>query len=182
MSHSHLIVRRSTAGGDQVLLAQRNIYLPPTERYEFAAVAHHAAQYVIPGGREAAGEQPMPAALREFCEDTGCDVPILSVRLVCVVGERSFYELRDPAGIDLGLVNAGLRDGTMRSLKHNNYAWVALDAAPSWMGVKPEYQYLPWVAQQLERALQAGFTQPQITRRITESAAPFLEALTRLRR
>ena len=71
MSHSHLIVRRSTAGGDQILLAQRNIYLPPTERYEFAAVAHYAAQYVIPGGREAAGEQPMQAALREFCEDTG---------------------------------------------------------------------------------------------------------------
>ena len=43
MSHSHLIVRRSTAGGDQILLAQRNIYLPPTERYEFAAVAHHKA-------------------------------------------------------------------------------------------------------------------------------------------
>ena len=182
MSHSHLIVRRATADGDQILLAQRNIYLAPHDRYQFAAVAHHAAQYVIPGGRENAGEQPMAAALREFCEDTGCDVPILSVRLVCVIGERSFYELRDPSGVDLGLVNAGLRDGTMRSRKHNNFAWVALDAAPGWMGVKPEYQYLPWVTQQIERAVQAGFTQAHIASRITEAAAPFLEALTRLRR
>jgi ADP-ribose pyrophosphatase YjhB (NUDIX family) len=182
MPHSHLLVRRTTPGADEVLLAQRNIYLPPTDLYQFAAVAHHAAQYVIPGGREAAGEQPMEAALRELCEDCGVELPILSVRLLCVVGERSFYETRDPSGIDLGVVNAALRDGSARSAKHNNYAWVTLDAAASWLGVKPESQYLPWVAGQVERAVQAGFSQRHIASRLSESPAPFVEALQRLRR
>ncbi len=181
MAHSHLIVRRSTPGADEILLAQRNIYLAPSALYDHASLAHHGAQYVIPGGREAAGEQPMEAALREFCEDTGLDLPLLSVRLVCVIDDRSFYEVRDASGIDLGLINSALRDGTARSNKHNHYAWVALDAAPAWFGVKPEYQYLPWVVAQIERAVQAGFTKAQITRRVTESHAPFVEALRRLR-
>ena len=183
MAHSHLVVRRWRDGvGEEILLAQRNIYLPPSDLYEFASLAHHAAQYVIPGGSERGREQPMEAALRELCEDTGVDLPILNVRLSCIVGERSFYEVRDPSGIDLGLINSALRDGTARSAKHNHFAWVSLDAAPGWFGVKPEYQYLPWVVEQIERAVRAGFTQAQITRRISESPAPFLEALTRLKR
>lgn len=182
MPHSHLLVRRSRAGNDEILLAQRNIYLPPSELYDFASLAHHAAQYVIPGGRETPGEQPMAAAIRELCEDTGVELPILSVRLLCVVGERSFYEARDASGLELGLINAALRDGSARSAKHNHFAWVSLDAAAGWFGVKPEYQFLPWVVEQIERAVRAGFTQKQITRRISESPAPFVEALTRLRR
>jgi ADP-ribose pyrophosphatase YjhB (NUDIX family) len=182
MPHSHLIVRRSGPIGDEILLAQRNIYLPPNDTYQYASVAHHAAQYAIPGGRENAGEQPMAAAIRELAEDTGVELQILTVRLLCVVGERSFYEARDPSGIDLGLINAALREGRARSQKHNHFAWVALDAAPGWLGVKPEYQFLPWVVEQVERAVRAGFAQKHISRRISEPPAPFLEALTRLKR
>jgi ADP-ribose pyrophosphatase YjhB (NUDIX family) len=182
MAFSHLIIRRGSARGDEILLAQRNIYLPPSDLYEFAALAHHGAQYVLPGGREQAGEQPMEAALRELCEDTGVELPILTARLHCVIGNRSFYEVRDPSGIDLGLINSALRDGMARSAKHNHFAWVPLDAAPGWLGVKTEYQYLPWVVEQVERAVRAGFAKEQIMRRLTESPIPFLEALDRLRR
>jgi ADP-ribose pyrophosphatase YjhB (NUDIX family) len=177
--HSYLLVRRNTDRGEQVLLAQRNLYLPPTERYPFAALALHATQYVLPGGAQRAGEQPLEAAVRELGEDTGVEIPILTVRLLCVVGERSFYEVRDPSGIDLGLINSSLRDGSARSAKTQNMAWVAIESAASWMGMKTEYQYLPWVTEQIMRAVKAGFTKEMIQRRVMAPHDAFVEALNR---
>jgi ADP-ribose pyrophosphatase YjhB (NUDIX family) len=180
MPHSHLVVRRISDHADDILLAQKNLYLPPRDAYQYAAIAGNAAQYIIPGGREAAGEQPLEAAVREFCEDTGVQIPLLSVRLLCVIGERSFYEVRNPSGIDLAVINGVLRDGTARSAKCNNLAWVSLDAAPSWLGMKNEYQYLPWVTKQVEAALEAGFKAPYLGRRVNEPHAVFVEALSKL--
>ncbi len=178
-SHSHLLVRRDTDAGEQVLLAQRNLFLPPSDRYDFAALAENGCQYVIPGGRQAEGEEPLEAAVREFCEDTGVEIPLLTVRLLHIVGERSFYEVRNPSGVDLGLINATLKDGGARSAKSKNMSWVTLESAASWLGMKTEYQYLPWVIEQVTRAVNAGFTKEMIGRRVNASHEPFAEALAK---
>jgi ADP-ribose pyrophosphatase YjhB (NUDIX family) len=180
MPHSHLVVRRISESADEILVAQKNLYLPPRELYEYATIARHSAQYVIPGGREAPGESPIEAAVREFYEDTGLQIPLTAARYVCTVGDSSFYETRNPSGIELGAINAALAKGTARSSKSNNMSWVSLDSVSSWFGMKTEYQYLPWVTEQVVRALQAGFSKQQIGRRAADAHQLFLEAVTQV--
>ncbi len=177
MAYSHLVVLRSAHGDEEILLAQRNIYLPPSDRYEHAAIAHHAAQYVIPGGRIAPGERAADAAVRELYEDTGVQLAASSAQPLCVVGERSFFAVRDPQGIELGRINAALAKGAARSAKTNNMTWVSVDSAASWFGMKMEYQQLPWVTAQITRAVQVGFTRAHIGPRVNEPHDVFVQAM-----
>ncbi len=181
MAFAHLVVRRTALGDEEVLLAQRNVYLAPRGRYEFAAIAHHATQYILPGGKINVVEQPIAAVVREFYEDTGLAVPMDQVRPLCVVGDRTFFEVMNPQGLELGRVNAALTQGTAKSGKTNNMTWVSIDSAASWMGMKTEYQHLPWVTEQVTRAVQAGFGREHIAPRVGDSHEPFLQALKAFR-
>ena len=48
--HAYVTVVRRNGSNADVLLAQKNIYLPPHGRYQFATVGRNAVQYVVPGG------------------------------------------------------------------------------------------------------------------------------------
>jgi 8-oxo-dGTP pyrophosphatase MutT (NUDIX family) len=181
ITHAHLVVRRDTNGDDEVLIAQRNIYLPPSDRYEHATIAHHAAQYVIPGGKLAPGESAADAARRELYEDTGVDVAAASVRPLCELGDRSFFEVLNVPGLELGRVNAALARGQARSAKTNNMTWVSIDRAETWFGMKMEYQHLPWVTAQIARAVEAGFGREHIGPRVNESGEAFVQVMRILR-
>src|SRR5439155_1553427 len=126
------------------------------------------------------GESPEQAAAREFFEDTGVARQAWGLRLVHSAGDRTFFEARDPEPFDLGACNRALRDGSARSLKSNNLAWVSRELAPSWLGHKKEYETLPWVTEQVMRAIQAGFTREHLARRAFDAHQPFVDALARL--
>ena len=66
-------VHQKHRGAVEVLLGQKNIYLPPHGRFQFAAIGRNAVQYVIPGGVVASGETIERAAIREFHEATGVE-------------------------------------------------------------------------------------------------------------
>jgi 8-oxo-dGTP pyrophosphatase MutT (NUDIX family) len=179
MGYSHLLLHRTALGDEEVLLAQRNIFLPPTDQYPFAAIARNATQYILPGGKAAPGESPLDAAVRELLEDTGALV-LAKVRPLCVIGDRSFFEATAPT-LELGRINAALAQGTARSAKTNNLTWVALDAAESWMGMKVEYQHLPWVTAQITRAVKVGFAREHIAPRVNDPHAAFVQAINTMR-
>src|SRR5262249_40175843 len=143
MAHAYLILRRSALGDEEVLLAQRNLFLPPTERYEWAAIAHHAVQYIFPGGKVQPGEPPLEAAVRELYEDSGVEVPRPMLRLLANVGDDVFFEAVAPISFEIGRVNGALAQGAAVSAKTNNFSWVPLDGASTWLGIKPESQHLP---------------------------------------
>jgi 8-oxo-dGTP pyrophosphatase MutT (NUDIX family) len=181
MPYAHLILRRTALGDEEILLAQRNVLLPPNDTYDHAAIARHAAQYVIPGGKIAPGELPLDAAVRELHEDTGVRVQAKDVQPLCVAGDRSFFHAAAPRELELGHVNAELQRGGMRSAKSNHLVWVSVDNAASWFGMKTEYQHLPWVTQQIARALEAGFTREHIAPRVIDAHAMFVQAVDVLR-
>src|SRR5439155_19147075 len=181
MKYSHLVVRREALGDEEVLLAQRNLYLPPHDRYDFAAIARHATQYILPGGRIAPGEAALDAAVRELFEDTGVRIATVSVQPLCVAGEHAFFRADAPRELELGRINAQLVRGGARSAKSNNLTWVSIDSAASWFGMKPEYQHLAWVTEQIARAVAAGFTREHIAPRVIDAYAPFVQAVNVLR-
>jgi hypothetical protein len=181
MGHAYLVVRRSTLGDEQVLLTQRNLFLPPNDYYDHAAVAHHATQYILPGGKVAPGESPLAAAIREFYEDTDVQLPPASVRPLIAATERSFFEVVAPSGLELGRINASLSRGGARSAKSNNMTWVSIDSAAGWFGMKTEYQHLPWVTEQVQRAIQAGFGREHIAPRVNDPHESFITAMNSLR-
>jgi len=180
MPHAHVILHRVGPGQDEVLLAQKNLYLPPHGAYLYAAIARHAVQYVIPGGKLVEGESAEQAAVREFFEDAGVALAAFNLRPLGTIGDRAFFEARNPEPFDLGAVNRTLRDGSARSLKSNNLAWVSRELAASWLGHKKEYETLPWVTEQVMRAIQAGFGRDHIARRAFDAHQPFVDALARL--
>ncbi|HZS42389.1 MAG TPA: NUDIX hydrolase [Polyangia bacterium] len=181
MRYAHLVVRRDALGDEEILLAQRNVFLPPNARYQFAAIARHATQYIVPGGRIAPGESALHAALREFYEDSDVPLAPADTQPLCVAGEHAFFVAAAPRELELGRINAALARGAARSAKSNNLTWVSIDSAASWLGMKPEYQHLPWVTEQIARALAAGFRREHLAPRVTDAHAPFAQAIDVLR-
>jgi 8-oxo-dGTP pyrophosphatase MutT (NUDIX family) len=181
MAHAWLVLRRSALGDEEVLLAQRNLFLQPTDRYEWAAIARHAVQYVFPGGKVEHGEEPLDAAVRELYEDSGFEVPRPTVRPLTAIGDEWFFEAVAPLAFEIGRANAALAQGSARSAKTNNFAWVPLDGAATWLGLKPESQHLPWVTAQVQRAVAAGFGREHIAPRVADSHAAFEQALRMIR-
>lgn len=169
MADAYLAVQRMSRGTSDILLAQKNIYLPPHGKYQYASIARNAVQYVIPGGRIQPGEQPAAAAVRELFEDTGVQIPAASLQpLIADPGSYWFFKVTNPAELDVEAINAALADGRTGSLKFNNMQWAALDQAPCRFGNKEDYQALPWVATQILRALNAGFSREVIGLRANE--------------
>jgi len=181
MRYAHVVLRREALGDEEVLLAQRNVYLPPHDRYHFAAIARHATQYILPGGRIQHGEAPLDAAVRELFEDTGVRLASSHVQPLCSTGEHVFFRADAPRELELGRINAQLARRAAASTKTNNLTWVSIDGAASWMGMKPEYQHLPWVTEQIARALAAGFTREHLAPRVVDAHAPFVHAVNVLR-
>jgi ADP-ribose pyrophosphatase YjhB (NUDIX family) len=181
MADAYLAVQRVSRGASDILLAQKNIYLPPHGKYQYASIARNAVQYVIPGGRIQPGEQPAAAAVRELFEDTGVQIPATSLQqVIAEPGSYWVYKVTNPADLDVDAINAALADGRTGSLKVNNVVWAPLDQAPCRFGNKDEYQALPWVATQILRALNAGFSREVIGLRANEPHTRYTRACAQL--
>lgn len=184
--HAYLLVHRVFKHEgrhiDEVLLAQKSIYLPPHRRYEFATIARNAVQYVIPGGRVdvANKEDPAHAAVREFYESTNLTINQAALKLLYSEHGHQFFVVKNVPHIDVEGINAALAEGKMHSLLYNNFMWVSLDYAQCKLGNKVEYQALPWVMNQVVRALNAGFSKELIGGRANEHHGVFTRALARL--
>ncbi|QSQ21952.1 NUDIX hydrolase [Pyxidicoccus parkwayensis] len=181
MPHAYLAVLRAGNGTCELLLGQKNIFLPPHGRYQYAAIPRNALQYILPGGRVQAGESPEDAAVREFFEDTGVKIPTSSLTPLFTEGsDVSFFQTSSPPDLDLAAANAALTEGRAQSMKFNNLAWMSLEQAFGRFGRKPEYQSLPWVTTQIVRALNAGFSRELIGHRANESHQVFTKAVAHL--
>ncbi|MBN8466727.1 NUDIX hydrolase [Corallococcus exiguus] len=179
--HAYLAIQRVGKDVSELLLAQKNIYLPPHGRYQFAAVARNAVQYVIPGGRVQPGETPLQAAVREFQEDSGLTLPVATVKPLFTDGQEfAFFRVVNPPGLSVEQLNVQLAEGRTGSLKFSNLRWVSLEDAPSVFGNKDAYKTLPWVSVQVMRALNAGFSKEWINQRANEPHARFVKAVAHL--
>lgn len=183
MAHSYLAITRTGAhGGDELLLAQKNIYLPPCGKYQYATIAGHAVQYVLPGGRVQPGEAPVTAAVREFFEDTGVELASGDLHPLLDDGHQfwAFTTRVSSAQVDVDALNALLPSGKFGSLKFNNLVWSPVEGAPARLGNQESYKALPWVSLQITRALQAGFSRELIGMRANESHVEFTRAIAKL--
>ena len=70
MSYVYVVPAREHGKTNQVLMVQRNIYLPPHGHYHNAKIARNAIQRVFCGGRARPGESSVEAAIREVGEET----------------------------------------------------------------------------------------------------------------
>jgi 8-oxo-dGTP pyrophosphatase MutT (NUDIX family) len=183
VAHAYLALTRTGAhGGDEVLLAQKNIYLPPCGKYQYATIAGHAVQCVLPGGRIQPGETPAAAAVREFFEDTGVELSPSDLHPLLDDGDQfwTFTTRVSSAQVDVDAINAQLPSGKFGSLKFNNLLWSPVESAPARLGNHESYKALPWVSQQITRALQAGFSRELIGMRANESHVEFTRAIAKL--
>lgn len=182
MADAYLALHSPGRDGGQVLMGQKNIYEPPCGKYQFATIAHNAAQYVLPGGFIQPGEQPADAAVRGFYESTGVKIPASRLQpLLSEPGEYTFFQVQlQPGELNLGAVNDALANGQTGAQRFNNFIWTSLDDAPCRLGNKESYQALPWVSEQIVRALSAGFSREIINLRANESSVPFVRALAQL--
>ncbi len=181
MPYAYLALVRGASGVDDVLLAQKNVYLPPCERYPYASVARNALQYVIPGGRIQPGERPVDAAIRELSEDSGVTIDVATVTpLLSEANEHFFFQAPCPHGFDVNVVNGVLGSGRSPSQKFNNMQWLSLERAPGTFGNKPEHHGLRWAGEQVVRALHAGFSKEWIGQRVNAPHARFTKAVASL--
>ncbi len=182
MADAYLALQRTHRGVQEILLAQKNIYIPPTGRYQYASIARNAIQYVIPGGFVQPGELPAEAAAREFFEDTGLQIPLSALRPIVVEpGKYTFFKSTSGAeDIDVDGINAALAAAKHGSQKFHNMLWCPLDEALGRLGNKAEYHAFPWVANQIHRALNAGFTREIIGLRVNEPHDHFMRAIAQL--
>lgn len=182
MADAYLTALHVSRGACSILLGQKNIYLPPHGRYQYASIARNAVQFVVPGGRVQPGERHAAAAVREFYEDTGVEVPIDEIQPLIAEGAESdaesytFFKVINPADIDLDAINAALAEGRASSQKLNSVQWVPLEQALSKLGNKEAYQALPWVTNQVVRALNAGFSREVIGMRANDPYLRFTRA------
>jgi ADP-ribose pyrophosphatase YjhB (NUDIX family) len=178
-------VHHKHRGAVEVLLGQKNIYLPPHGRFQFAAIGRNAVQYVLPGGVVAPGETIERAAIREFHEATGVELHASALKLFysdSTAGDHFFRVDYDHArghhGVEL--INLAIGEGRTASLAYNHFAWFTIESAQCALGNKHEYQQLPWVTGQIMRALNAGFSGEYINMRANDNHARFACALAKL--
>jgi 8-oxo-dGTP pyrophosphatase MutT (NUDIX family) len=139
-------------GPVEVLLGQRNIYLPPHGRFQFAAISRNAVQYVLPGGKVEPGDSLERTALREFHEATGVELhgrradAVLQRLQRAIAFFRVDYEhAHGHHGVEL--INLAIAEGRTRVPGVQPLRVVRRSrAAQCALGNKPEYQQLPWVA------------------------------------
>ncbi|MEZ4400144.1 MAG: hypothetical protein R3B06_09005 [Kofleriaceae bacterium] len=177
--HAYVTVVRRVGGAAEVLLAQKNIYLPPHGRYQFATVGRNAVQYVVPGGVVGAGEQAADAAVREL-GDLGVKLTTSALSPLCADDTDTFFQAVNPPGIDADAINLAINEGRTGSLAYNHVRWFSVEMAPCALGNKPEYQQLPWVSTQLMRALNAGFARDLITMRANANHLRYARGLAQL--
>ncbi|MBL8627229.1 MAG: NUDIX hydrolase [Myxococcales bacterium] len=177
--HAYVTVVRRNGSNADVLLAQKNIYLPPHGRYQFATVGRNAVQYVVPGGAVGPGEQPADAALRELT-DLGVKLAPAALAPLCADATDTFFQAANPPGVDVDAINLAINEGRTGSLAYNHVRWFPVEMATCALGNKPEYQQLPWVSAQLMRALNAGFARDLITSRANASHLRYARGLAQL--
>lgn len=176
-------VRHRHRGPVEVLLGQRNIYLPPHGRFQFAAISRNAVQYVLPGGKVEPGDSLERTALREFHETTGVELSVGALTPFYTDSEDAFFRVdyeHAHGHHDVEHINLAIAEGRTPSLAFNHFAWFTIEAAQCALGNKPEYQQLPWVAPQLMRALNAGFSGEYINMRANDPHARFARAMAQL--
>lgn len=176
-------VRQRHRGPVQVMLGQRNIYLPPHGRFQFAAISRNAVQYVLPGGRVEPGESADRTALREFHESTGVELATAALVPFYQDAEDAFFLVdydHAHGHHDIEHINLAIAEGRTQSLAFNHFAWFGIETAQCALGNKAEYQQLPWVAPQLMRAINAGFSGEYINMRANDSHVRFARAIAQL--
>jgi len=176
-------VRHRHRGPVDVLLGQRNIYLPPHGRFQYAGISRNAVQYVLPGGKVEPGETIERTALREFFEATGVELSAQALTPFYTDAEDAFFRVdyeHAHGHHDIEHINLAIAEGRTASLAFNHVAWFTIEAAQGALGNKPEYQQLPWVAPQLMRALNAGFNGEYINLRANDPYVRFARALAQL--
>lgn len=169
-------------GPIEVLLGQKNIYLPPHGRFQFAAIGRNAVQFVLPGGTVAPGENIERAAIREFHEATGVELHAHALVPFYHDLEDTFFRVEYDHGHhhDVELINLAINEGRTASQAYNHFAWFTIEGAQCAMGNKLEYQQLPWVTAQILRAMNAGFAGEYINLRANDSHVRFARALAQL--
>ncbi|MBK9036180.1 MAG: NUDIX hydrolase [Myxococcales bacterium] len=173
------VVRRSPGSPAEVLLGQKNIYLPPHGRYQFVTIGRSAVQYVLPGGLVRSGEQPIDAAVREL-GDLGVKLDPSALSPLCADSVDTFFQVTNPTGVEADAINLAIGEGRTGSLAYNNVRWFQLDAALCALGNKTENHQLPWVSSQLVRSINAGFAREHIGRRANEDHVRYARALAQL--
>ncbi|HPQ71974.1 MAG TPA: NUDIX domain-containing protein [bacterium] len=165
-----------------VLLAQQNLYQSPCPKYPFAMIAHHAVNYVLPGGQfDPADETPAAGAVRELQENT--NVQLQEKDLTLLMNDNDVWAFTAAVNADSikpDDINALIESGGVTARKINNVCWTTLEDAFGRLGNKPEYQILPWVTNQIVTALNAGFTKEMINENANESHLFFAQALAHL--
>lgn len=175
---SYAALLRPVAGGAEVLLAQKNVYLPPNRHFQFAAIPRSASQYVIPGGRLHPSESPAAAAARHLAE-LGITVDATALQPLLTVGPHTFFQHATDT-LDPAAVNAAITAARTATLAYHHVAFVPLARSLAALGPHAEHDTLPWVTSQLTRALSAGFSHDLIRDRVHESHAHYTAALTAL--
>ncbi|HYW72266.1 MAG TPA: NUDIX domain-containing protein [Pyrinomonadaceae bacterium] len=181
MSHACVAITVDVQGTQKVLLAQKNLYLAPHGRYQFAAIARNGTQYVLPGGRVTDGESPAATAVRWLAESLGLHIdPARLEPLPLHRDDWIFFRARAPQAVDLDRINGALRESRNQSARYNNVILTPIEKAIEHLGVRAEHQSLEWVGAQALRAINAGFSREVIGAGANASDAPYREALAQL--
>jgi|GEM_PF-1995125 len=178
--HAHVaIVRRAPGQPAEVLLAQKNIYLPPHGRYQFVTIGRSAVQFILPGGYVRSGEQPVDTAVRELA-DLGVKLDPSALARLGADANDTFFVATNPPAVEADAINLAIGEGRTGTLAYNSVRWFGVEAALSALGNKAENHQLPWVTAQLTRSLQAGFAREHIGKRANEEHVRYTRALAQL--
>lgn len=173
---------RTAPEGHEVLLAMKNVYLPPHGGFAYAALGSNAAQYVLPGGAlRPQDATPVDALQRILRECLGMNaLPGRPVKLFRLPGEYSAYALESPNWGDADRFDEALASGSLPSLAYQSVCWISLDDALGMLGPREPNFMVPWVTSQVTRALEAGFTEAMLNRHAQMSHTRFSVSLAAL--
>jgi 8-oxo-dGTP pyrophosphatase MutT (NUDIX family) len=161
-------VRHRHRGPVEVLLGQRNIYLPPHGRFQFAAISRNAVQYVLPGGKVEPGDSLERTALREFHETTGVELSVGALTPFYTDSEDAFFRVdyeHAHGHHDVEHINLAIAEGRTPSLAFNHFAWFGIESAQCALGNKPRVPAAP-----VGRAAAPARAQRRLQRRVHQHA------------
>ena len=173
MRRAHLALISDSAGTSRILLARKNIYLVPTDAYQFATVGRNGIQYVIPNCTGQPGDDAALCLIGEVKKSLGVTIAPDALNLLTDNTDFVAWSVALPAAADIDSINRELSLGSFASRQYQSAALFALEDAFAVLGNQESVHGEPWVTQQVARAVAAGFGEALINRRINASHSMF---------
>lgn len=169
MKRAFLVLFVSIKGRNCLLMPQRNIYLHPHGKYQFATIARNAMQYVIPNCKPEPWQAPKQAILDEARNSLGLDIEESALATVADLDDAIVWSCALPENLALETIRYNLDIKNFPSAQYRDIAAFSPEDVFSHLGNQSSFHHLEWVKQQVEQAQGAGFSNDFIHERINTS-------------